>query len=189
MNYFQQIPDLAVGGASVFRLVDNGKARRVMVINIIILGISFGLSNMIGILGRAEIQDLQGRALLLLGLLMICYGIVTMFVALFGMCLIYWAAAKALGGSGGLLACLQLIGLAAVPLWFLAPLLNYALRYSPGPGIPPLLLVPLAAAFIWSFWLLKRSLIFGQRLSDGRAILAVAGMWIFSVSAIYVFLP
>jgi hypothetical protein len=36
---------------------------------------------------------------------------------------------------------------------------------------------------------LKKSMVVGQGVSGGRATLAVACMWIFSVSAIYVFSP
>lgn len=190
MRYLDLLPALATGKEEVFRLALDGKARPVMLINIAILGILFGLSNLIGIIGQAGDQELAGRLLLLLSLLLILYGIFTMFAVLFGLTLIYWAAAKAFGGPGGLILVLELIGLAALPFWVFAPLLNYAIRFRPDSGTMPLtLLLPLLLAFIWSFVLVKKSMVAGQGLSEGRATLAVTCMWIFSVSAIYVFSP
>jgi hypothetical protein len=91
---------------------------------------------------------------------------------------------------GGLVTVLELIGLAAVPFWLFAPLLNFVIRFGPeGKTMPFTLLVPLVLSFIWSFVLVKKSMAAGQGLSEGRATLAVACMWIFSVSAIYVFSP
>ncbi len=190
MRYLDLLPALATGKDEVFRLALDGTARPIMLINIVILGILFGLSNLLGVIGQAGSEELAGRVLLLLALLLIVYGIFTMFAVLFGLTLIYWAAAKAFGGPGGLVTVLELIGLAAVPFWLFAPLLNFAIRFGPeGKTIPFTLLVPLVLSFIWSCVLVKKSMVAGQGLSEGRATLAVTCMWIFSVSAIYVFSP
>ncbi|MBE0583605.1 MAG: YIP1 family protein [Desulfofustis sp.] len=190
MRYLELVPALAAGKEEVFRLALDGKARPIMLINIAILGVFFGLSNLVGIIGQAGTAGMEGRFLLLLSLLLILYGIFTMFAVLFGLTLIYWAAAKAFGGPGGLVMTLELIGLAALPFWVLAPLLNYAIRFTPdNTAVPLIVLVPLALAFIWSFLLVKKSMVVGQGLSEGKATLAVACMWIFSISAVYVFLP
>ncbi len=190
MRYLDLFPALATGKEEVFRLALEGNARSIMLINIVILGVLFGLSNLLGVIDQAGGEALAGRFLLLLALLLILYGIFTMFAVLFGLTLIYWAAAKAFGGPGGLVLVLELIGLAAVPFWLFAPLLNYAIRFGPEGGtIPLILLVPLVLSFIWSFVLVKKSMMAGQGLSGGKATLAVACMWIFSVSAIYVFSP
>ncbi|MEJ2058363.1 MAG: hypothetical protein P8X39_11050, partial [Desulfofustis sp.] len=84
---------------------------------------------------------------------------------------------------------MDLIGLTAVPFWFLAPLLNLALNFNQGDSVPLYLLVPLILVFAWSFKLLRQSMITGQGLSEGKATLALGCMWIFSISAVYVFMP
>ncbi len=188
-TYLDLLPDLAAGRADIFRLAIEGRARSVMLINVVILGICFGLSNLVGIIGQDGGVDMEGRLLLLLTVMLVIYGIITMFAAMLGFCLIYWAAAKAFGGPGGLITVLELIGLAAVPFWLLAPLLNYTLRFSPPTGISPFLLILLVPAFIWSCKVIRTSMVVGQGLNETRATLAVACMWIFSISAVYVSLP
>jgi hypothetical protein len=189
-RYLDLLPALATGNEEVFRLALEGKARPVMLINIAILGTLFGLSNLIGVIGQAGSEALTGRMLLLLSLLLILYGIFTMFAVLFGLTLIYWAAAKAFGGPGGLVLVLELVGLVTLPFWLFAPLLNYAIRFRPENGaVMSILLVPLLLSFVWSSVLIKKSMVAGQGLSEGKATLAVACMWIFSVSAIYLFSP
>lgn len=189
MRYLTLLPSLVIGTDDVFRRAVDGKSRFVLVINMVILGALFGLSNLIGISGQEGSLDMENRFILLLTLLMMAYGTVIMCTALFALCLIYWAAAKALGGQGGLMTCLELIGMATVPFWVLAPLLNYLIRYVPAGNFPIILMVPLIGAFVWSFILLRKSMMAGQGLSEGKATLAVAMMWLFSISAIYVFLP
>ncbi|THB77854.1 MAG: hypothetical protein D6B25_05630, partial [Desulfobulbaceae bacterium] len=117
------------------------------------------------------------------------YGICTIIGVLLGLCLVYWAGAKAFGGVGGFGFILDLIGVSAVPFWLLAPLLNYFLQFEFSQATRILLVIAIAGSFIWSFILLRQSLIFGQGLSVGRATLALGAMWIFSLSAVYLFLP
>jgi hypothetical protein len=76
-----------------------------------------------------------------------------------------------------------------VPFWLLAPLLNIALKFNQHESVPLWLLIPIILGSIWSFKLVKQSLIVGQGLSDGRATLALACMWIFSISAVYLSSP
>jgi hypothetical protein len=189
MSYLKILPDLFRGTDKLFQLAPEGNARPIMMVNIVILGIIYGLSNLYGTLQLTPDLPISGKYALLTPLLFSVFGIVTMFAALCGFCLIYWAAAKAFGGPGGLGCVLDLIGLAAVPFWFLAPLINYTLRYSQAETTPLYLLVPIVLVFIWSFKLIRQSMVAGQGIAEGKATLAVACMWIFSVSAIYVFLP
>lgn len=189
MNFFQLLPSMITGTNELFELAHTGKARTMLMINLSIVGITFGLSNLYGALLQAPDLPMHGKYALITPLMFCVFGIFTMLGVLLGFTLIYWAAAKAFNGPGGIWLTMDLIGLAAVPFWFLAPLLNLALNFNPSDSVPLYLLIPLVVVFLWSFKLVRQSLMVGQGLSEGKATLAVACMWIFSISAVYVFLP
>jgi hypothetical protein len=189
MSYIEIFPALITGKNNVFELARDGKARNIALLNITITGILFGLSNLAGTLKITPELPIQGNYALITPLLFSVYGIVTVCAATIGFCLIYWAAAKAFGGPGGFGLILDLIGLAAIPFWVLAPLLNYTLKFSQSGAIPLFLLILIVLAFAWSFKLIRQSMVVGQGLSVGKATMAVACMWIFSISSVYVFLP
>lgn len=189
MTYLEFWPDLLKGKDEVFYLAREGKVRNVTLINITVLGIVFGLSNLLVALKISPDLPLQGKFALITPALFSVIGIVYMFVALAGFCLIYWAAAKAFGGPGGLWLVMDLIGLSAVPFWILAPMLNYYKNLRSSEPISLVVLLPIVLAFAWSFKLIRQSMVAGQGISEGKATLAVACMWIFSISSVYVFLP
>jgi hypothetical protein len=190
MTYLEALPALTVGRENVFQLALDGKARKITIINLIILGVTFGLSDFFGAIRlNPEMSSFEGIYTILAPLLFCVVGIITMITALAGLCLIYWAAARAFGGPGGCVVILDLIGAASIPFWFLAPLLNYQLRFRQSESVSIVALVPMIVLFLWSFKLIRQSLITGQGLSEGRATMALACMWIFSISAVYVFIP
>ncbi len=189
MNPSKLFHDLITGPPELFDLALEGKARAIMMVNLTITGISYGLSNLYGILLQSPDLPMQGKFALITPAMFCVYGIFTMLAAMLGLTMIYWAACKAFGGPGGFGLVMDLIGLSAVPFWFLAPLLNLALNFNQGGSIPISLLIPLILAFAWSFKLIRQSMISGQGLSEGRATLALSCMWIFSISAVYVYLP
>lgn len=188
MIYTSVFPALITGNEKIFELARDGKARLISLINISVAGTLLGLSNLVGTL-QTESIPLSGSYGLLVPGLFILYGICTIIGVLLGLCLVYWAGAKAFGGVGGFGFILDLIGVSAVPFWLLAPLLNYFLQFEFSQATRVLLVIAIAGSFIWSFILLRQSLIFGQGLSVGRATLALGAMWIFSLSAVYLFLP
>lgn len=181
--------DAITGPPELFQRALEGNARTTLMINLTVTGIFFGLSNLYGALQHSPDLPMQGSYALITPVLFCVFGIVTMLGALLGLTLIYWSAAKAFGGPGGFGLVIDLIGLAAVPFWFLAPLLNLAINFNRGDTVPLYLLIPLVVVFGWSFKLLRQSMITGQGLSEGKATLALGCMWIFSISAVYVFLP
>ncbi len=189
MSYFALFKDLLLGSEEVYQLALNGKARLIMLFNITILGIFFGLSNFVGTLQQNVNLPIEGKFVFITPALFSLGGIVTIFGAILGFCMIYWSAARAFGGPGGFSLVLDLIGLSCIPLWILAPLLNYVIRFNPSKIATLWLLLPAGVAFLWSYKLLRQSLIVGQGLSFNKASIAVACMWIFGVSSIYVFLP
>lgn len=189
MNYTKLLPDMISGPPELFRLAVDGKARSVLLVNITILGICYGLSNLYGSMIENPELPLQGKFALLTPVLFCVFGIFTMLAALLGLTLIYWSAAKAFGGPGGFGLIIDLIGLSLVPFWILAPLLNFTLKFSHAESVPLYLLIPIIVVFIWAFRLVKQSLMVGQGLSEGRATLALACMWIFSISAVYLSIP
>lgn len=189
MNYTRLLPDMISGPPELFKLAVDGKARTIMLINLTVLGICFGLSNLYGSMGANPELPLQGQFVFITPALFCVFGIFTMLGALLGFTMIYWAAAKAFGGPGRFGLVVDLIGLSLVPFWLLAPLLNIALKFNQHESVPLWLLIPIILGFIWSFKLVKQSLIVGQGLSDGRATLALACMWIFSISAVYLSIP
>ncbi len=177
------------GDSTLFKLALEGKARRYALANLFILGVLFGFSNLIGTLQTSPNLPLDGAYAFITPLIFSTAGVVTMCGAIIALTMIYWAAAKAFGGYGGFGLIFDLIGLAALPFWFLAPMLNYALRY-PHQGLLRILLIPaIVGIFLWSFKVVRQSLMTGQGLGAIRATIAVAAMWIFSVSSIYVFIP
>ena len=189
MSFFRLLPQLITGPPELFELALEGKGRIVMMINLTITGITFGLSNLYGTLQQTPDLPMQGQYALITPAMFCMFGIFTMLGAMLGLLLIYWAAVKAFGGCGGLLLVMDLIGLAGAPFWFLAPLLNLALNYNQQESVPLTLLIPLVLVFIWSFKLLRQSMVTGQGLTTGKATLALGCMWIFSISAVYLFMP
>ncbi len=189
MSYIEIFPALISGKNTIFQLARDGKARNITLINITITGILFGLSNLIGTLRSTPDLPMQGNFALITPLLFSVFGIVTICGVTIGFCLIYWAAAKGFGGPGGFGLILDLIGLAAIPFWVLAPLLNYTLKFRLQETVPLYLLIPVVLAFIWSFHHVRQSMVVGQGLGRGKATLAVGCLWIFSFSSVYVFLP
>ena len=180
---------MIVGKSDVFQLALDGKARKYALINIFIVGILFGISNLFGSLKTTPDLPLSGKFAIITPLIYSTAGIITISVALIAFTLVYWAAARAFGGHGGFGLIFDLIGLASIPFWILAPLVNYTLQYSHDDSIRTLLFLLIIPAFLWSFVHIRQSMVTGQNINRRRATLAVAGMWIFSVSAIYVFIP
>ncbi len=190
MSYFSLFKDQLLGTDTIYTLALNGKARLIMLINITLLGIFFGLSNLVGTLQTPDVVlPMAGKFAFITPALFSLGGIVTMFGAILGVCLIYWAGSKAFGGQGGFSLILDLIGVAAIPFWIIAPLLNYILNFPPSKIATLWLLLLAGMAFLWSLKLFRQSLIIGQGLTSAKATMAVASMWIFSVSSIYVFMP
>lgn len=189
MTMSQLYTGMALGKGDIFQLALEGSARAYALINIVVLGILFGLSNMLGTIQISPDIPVSGKFAVITPLIFSVSGIVSIFGALIAMTLIYWAAARAFGGPGGLGLSFELIGLAAIPFWILAPLLNYTLRFS-SPGSGRLFLFALMIPpFLWSFKVMRQSLISGQGISAIKATIALAAMWIFTVSSIYVFIP
>ncbi len=180
---------MLVGNKQIFQLALDGKARKFALINIAVVGVLFGLSNLLGTLKTTPDLPITDKFAIITPLIFSTAGIITICAALIGFTLIYWAASRAFGGYGGFALILDLIGLAAIPFWIIAPLANYALRFTPEGSARIMLLILILPAFIWSFMLTRKSLVCGQNISLSKATFAVAGMWIFSVSAIYVFIP
>ncbi len=180
---------MLVGSSDVFQLALNGKAKKYVIGNILVLGILFGLSNLLGTLSTTPDLPLNDKFAIITPLIFSSAGIVTMSAALIGLTLVYWAAAIAFGGHGGFGLIAALIGLAAIPFWILAPVLNYTLRFAAPESNKIFLYILLGMAFVWSFRLVRQSFITGQGLSETKATIAVLAIWIFSVSSIYVFLP
>lgn len=189
MSFIRLLPQLITGPPELFELALEGKARLLMMANLTITGIAFGLSNLYGTLLQSPDLPMQGKFALLTPVMFSMFGIFTMLGAMLGLTMIYWAAAKAFGGPGGLVLVMDLIGLAGAPFWFLAPLLNLALNFNQQESVPLILLIPLVLSFAWSFKLVRQSMVTGQGLTEGKATLALGCMWIFSISAVYVFLP
>ena len=189
MSFTRLLPQLITGPPELFELALEGKARPLMMANLTITGITYGLSNLYGTLQHTPDLPLHGQYALITPAMFCMYGIFTMLGAMLGLIMVYWAASKAFGGHGGLLLSMDLIGLAGAPFWFLAPLLNLALNYNQQQSVPLVLLIPLILVFLWSFKLIRQSMVTGQGLTEGKATLALACMWIFSISAVYLFLP
>lgn len=180
---------MLAGSDQVFQLALEGKARRHALGNVFILGICFGLSNLFGALQTTPNLPLDGKFAIITPLIFSTAGVVTMCAALIAFTLVYWAAAQAFGGYGGFGLIFDLIGTASIPFWVLAPFLNYALRYPTSFPLRLVLICGVMASFIWSFKVVRNSMIVGQGISEAKATFAVAAMWIFSTSAIYVFIP
>ncbi len=189
MNFGRLLIDLISGPPELFEMALEGKARPIMMFNLTITGITYGLSNLYRTFLEMPDLPLQGMYGLITPVMFCLFGIFTMLGAFLGLTMIYWSACRAFGGPGGIGLVMDLIGLTAVPFWFLAPLLNLALNNNPGEAIPLYLLVPLVLVFAWSFKLVRQSMVTGQGLSEGKATFALGCMWIFSISAVYVFLP
>lgn len=189
MTYSEIFRGSLLGSDEVFHLALDGKAKTIMLFNISVLGILFGLSNLALKLRLTPDFPISGKFAIITPCIYSVAGIVTMFGAAVGLCLIYWAAAKAFGGPGGFSLILDLIGVSAIPFWILAPLANYALRLQETNTASLLFLIPAMLSFSWSFKLLRQSLVIGQGITPDKATAAVICMWIFSISSVYVFLP
>ncbi|MDJ0622248.1 MAG: hypothetical protein QNJ17_04755 [Desulfocapsaceae bacterium] len=180
---------MATGDSAVFELALQGRVRQYAMVNLFILGVCFGLSNLAGALQTTPNLPFDGTYALLTPLIFSTAGVISMSGAMIACVLVYWAAARAFGGQGGFGLIFDLIGSAIIPFWILAPLLNYALRFQVAGVGRILILSGIVASFLWSFSLLRQSIIVGQGLTKTKANIAITMIWIFSVSAIYVFIP
>ena len=189
MSYVSVLSSLISRDEKIFQLAVDGKCRKFVVLNLAILGIFFGLSNFIGTLSTTPNLPLDGKFALITPLAFFIAGFFNMGSALIGLILIYWAASQAFGGRGGFILIFDLIGLTLVPFWLIAPLLNYVIKFNTSQGLSVILLALVGITSLWAFILTRSSLIIGQGLSRNKATFAVYGIWIFSVSSVYVFLP
>lgn len=188
MSMAEVFRGMLVGSGDIFQLALKGKARKYVVTNIVILGILFGMSNLVGTLQITPDLPLSDKFAIITPLIFSSAGILTMCGALIGCTMVYWAAAIAFGGQGGFGIIASLLGLCAMPFWVLAPLLNYTFNYA-SPESRLLLFALMALPFLWAFKIVRQSFITGQGLSEMKATIAVSAIWIFSASSIYVFLP
>lgn len=189
MNYSDFFRYTLTGERRLYGLAGEGKAQKFSMINILILGILFGLSDLVGTISTGQAVPLEGKFALLTPLIFSVSGLVNMAIAVLGLTLIYWSAAKAFGGHGGLGHSFQLVSLSLAPFWVLAPLLNYTVRFCP-PGIIRIqLVIPVLLSSVWAYRILYKSMIAGQGIPPARAALAVMGMVIFCLSAVYVMIP
>lgn len=189
MNYTDFFRCTITGEDSLFKLAREGRAQGFTIINILLLGILFGLSDLVGALSLGQEVPLEGKFALITPLIFSFSGLVNMMIAVLGLTLVYWSAAKAFGGDGGLTVSFHMVCLSLAPFWVLAPLLNFAVRFTPDRIVVLPMLVPILLSSIWAYRLLCRSLIAGQGIPPFKANLAVTGMVIFSISAIYVLIP
>ena len=122
---------MLVGKSELFQLALEGKARKYALVNIVIVGVLLGMSNLLGTLKTTPDLPLTDKFIIITPLIFSTAGVVTISGALIGLTLIYWAASRAFGGHGNFGLILDLIGLVAIPFWILAPLINYVLRFMP----------------------------------------------------------
>jgi len=177
------------GTNEVFQLALDGQARKYVLINLVIVGILFGLSDFFRVIQVTPDLPISGKFAFITPAIYAFTGIVTMSGTLIGFTLVYWSASIAFGGRGGLGIVMDLIGLSTVPFWFLAPIMNYTFRSDLTNQSTTILYVLLVLTFIWSCHVIRNSLIIGQGLTTTKATIAVAAMWIFSISAVYVLIP
>ncbi|OEU48635.1 MAG: hypothetical protein BA866_01420 [Desulfobulbaceae bacterium S5133MH15] len=189
MSYSSVLSDLIARREDVFLLAVNGKCRKFVIFNLLILGVLFGLSNFIGAVSTTPELPLDGKFAFITPLIFCISGFFTMSTALIGFVLVYWSAARAFDGPGGFALIFDLLGLALIPFWIIAPFLNYAIHFAGSQVMTFVLLAIVCAGAVWAFQLTRDSLVVGQGLSRKKAAIAVCCMWIFSVSSIYVFLP
>ncbi len=189
MSYFSVLSSLIAREKTIFQLAVDGKCRKFVVYNLIILGILFGLSNFIGTLSTTSDLPLDGKFAIITPLAFCIAGFFNISCALIGLILLYWSASQAFGGRGGFILIFDLIGLTLVPFWAIAPLLNYAINFNSSQIMTFILLIVIGVTGFWAFILTRDSLVAGQGLNQNKATMAVLGIWIFSVSSVYVFLP
>lgn len=189
MSYFSLLSDLIACRQDVFLLAVNGKSRKFVIFNLLILGVLFGLSNFIGAVSTTQDLPVDGKFAIITPLIFCLSGFFTMSCALIGAVLVYWSAAKAFNGPGGFSLVFDLLGLSLIPFWLIAPLLNYTISFTESQVMTFVLLAIISAAAVWSFQLTRESLIVGQGVNRRKATFAVWCIWIFSISSIYVFLP
>lgn len=189
MSYLSVLSSLIARDDDIFQLAVDGKSRKFVIFNLIILGVLFGLSNFFGTIPTTPDLPVDGKFAIITPLAFCIAGFFNMFGALIGLILIYWSASRAFGGRGGFVLIFDLLGLTLVPFWFIAPLLNYVINFNISQTGTVIFLGIIGVTGGWSFIITRDSLIKGQGLSRNKATIAVYGIWIFSVSSVYVFLP
>jgi len=189
MNYSDFFRSTITGEDTLFGLAREGRAQRFTIINILLLGILFGLSDLVGALSQGQEVPLDGKFALITPLIFTVSGLVNIAIAVLGLTLVYWSAAKAFGGDAGLTVSFHLICLSLAPFWVLAPLVNFTVRFNPDSIVLLPMLIPILLSAIWAYRMLCKSLIVGQGIPPLKANLAVMGIVIFSISAIYVLIP
>jgi len=189
MSYLSVLSSLIARKEDIFELAVEGKSRKFVIFNLIILGILFGLSNFIGAISTTSNLPVDGKFALITPLAFCIAGFFNISCALIGLILVYWSASRAFGGRGGFILIFDLIGLTLVPFWIIAPLLNYAINFNISQTMTFVFLAVIGVTGSWAFILTRDSLIIGQGLNRNKSTIAVFGIWIFSISSVYVFLP
>ncbi|BHH83079.1 YIP1 family protein [Desulforhopalus sp. 52FAK] len=189
MSYFTAFGNLVAGQEDIMQPTSQNNTKTYVVINLIILGIFFGLSNYFGALYTTPDLPVEGKFAVITPLIICVAGFFTISAALIGYSLVYWAAAKAFGGQGTIMQSGVLIGLTCIPFWIIAPLTNFLINYNLTGALRLVILFLVAMAAGWLFGLTKKSLVWGMGLTPSKATLAVGAMWVFSMSSVYVFLP
>lgn len=189
MNYPSLLLGLLTCQAEPFQVANSSKGRRYALLNLLLLGLFFGLSNFFAAMTLTPELPVEGKYLFLTPLIFCIAGTVTIAGAQLGFCLIYWAAARAFGGPGLIPLVFNLTALTLPPFWIAAPLINYLYHVDTSRSLSMVLLIIIGPSLLWSFLLIRKSLEIGQGISARKASIAVCCMWIFSISSIYVFQP
>jgi len=156
---------------------------RYAVINVLILGLVYGLSSLFFNYSSLQVFT-QPLTVLIAQTIIVLNGIAIIFLIHGGAALLIWAFSRGVGGNPNFLASYLNLGIAAAPLWFTTP--AWAAIFS---GITsPLLYCYAALTSAWGFLSIFISTKSASGLSTSRMLAAMSITTIFIVCFLYLWL-
>jgi hypothetical protein len=161
-----------------------GLAVRYSTINVFVLGILYGLFSLY-FLGSASLKDIaEPSGIIVVQSIVIMVGVLVAFILHLGAAFLLWSFGRGVGGESRFLLAYFNLGVSLLPLWLAVP--GLTALYAGWRG--PVVVVYAAATSVYallSFFVATKST-FG--LSYGKTILAIAMMFVFLVSFLYLWL-
>jgi len=185
MGYFEAMWHVLRIEEKSYRDINSwGLAARYATINVFILGVLYGLS-FLYFLGSESLQGIADPSgIIFVKFIVIAVGVLVAFLLHLGAAFLFWSFGRGVGGEARFLLVYFNLGVAVVPLWLAVPGLTALHAGWRGPMLYLYAIITGIYAFS-SFFVATKS-VFG--LSHRKTLLAIAMMFIFLVSFLYLWL-
>jgi hypothetical protein len=161
-----------------------GLAARYSTINVFILGVLYGLFFLYFLSSEALQGIADPSGVVFVKSIVIAVGVLVAFLLHLGAAFLFWSFGRGVGGEARFLLVYFNLGVAVVPLWLAVPGLTALHAGWHGPMVYLYSAITILYA-LSSFFVATKSVF---RISHGKTLLAIAMMFIFLVSFLYLWL-